>query len=118
MMNKRDTVKTIHVGKVTIGANAPVSVQTMCNTKTWDVEATVNQIKAMQTAGADISREAVRQAGKRDRTLEWAVASVFRLPVAAVGGRRDAETAPARASSRGSAILLGAIARRMPSVIE
>ena len=34
------------------------------------------------------------------------------------GGRRDAETAPARASSRGSAILLGAIARRMPSVIE
>ena len=38
-----------------------------------------------QTAGADISREAVRQAGKRDRTLEWAVASVFRLPVAAGG---------------------------------
>ena len=59
MMNKRDTVKTIHVGKVTIGANAPVSVQTMCNTKTWDVEATVNQIKAMQTAGADIVRIAI-----------------------------------------------------------
>ena len=59
MMNKRDTVKTIHVGKVTIGANAPVSVQTMCNTKTWDIEATVNQIKAMQTAGADIVRIAI-----------------------------------------------------------
>ena len=59
MMNKRDTVKTIHVGKVTIGANAPVSVQTMCNTKTWDVEATVNQIKAMQAAGADIVRIAI-----------------------------------------------------------
>ena len=59
MMNKRDTVKTIQVGKVTIGANAPVSVQTMCNTKTWDVEATVNQIKAMQTAGADIVRIAI-----------------------------------------------------------
>ena len=58
-MNKRDTVKTIHVGKVTVGANAPVSVQTMCNTKTWDVEATVNQIKAMQTAGADIVRIAI-----------------------------------------------------------
>ena len=58
-MNKRDTVKTIQVGKVTIGANAPVSVQTMCNTKTWDVEATVNQIKAMQTAGADIVRIAI-----------------------------------------------------------
>ena len=59
MMDKRDTVKKINVGGVEIGGGAPVSVQTMCNTKTWDVEATVTQIKAMQVAGADIVRLAI-----------------------------------------------------------
>ena len=59
MMDKRDTVKKINVGGVEIGGGAPVSVQTMCNTKTWDVEATVAQIKAMQVAGADIVRLAI-----------------------------------------------------------
>ena len=58
-MNKRDTVKRIKAGSVEIGGGAPVSVQTMCNTKTWDVDATVAQIKAMQTAGADIVRIAL-----------------------------------------------------------
>ena len=58
-MDKRDTVKKINVGGVEIGGGASVSVQTMCNTKTWDVEATVSQIKAMQTAGADIVRIAI-----------------------------------------------------------
>lgn len=58
-MDKRDTVKKIKVGKVEIGGGAPISVQTMCNTKTWDVEATVEQIKAMRAAGADIVRIAI-----------------------------------------------------------
>lgn len=58
-MDKRDTVKKISVGGLEIGGGAPVSVQTMCNTKTWDVEATVEQIKAMQVAGADIVRLAI-----------------------------------------------------------
>ena len=58
-MDKRDTVKKIKAGSVEIGGGAAVSVQTMCNTKTWDVEATVSQIKAMQAAGADIVRVAV-----------------------------------------------------------
>jgi (E)-4-hydroxy-3-methylbut-2-enyl-diphosphate synthase len=59
MMDKRDSVKKINVGGVEIGGGAAVSVQTMCNTKTWDVEATVAQIKAMQVAGADIVRIAI-----------------------------------------------------------
>ncbi|MBQ9687002.1 MAG: flavodoxin-dependent (E)-4-hydroxy-3-methylbut-2-enyl-diphosphate synthase [Oscillospiraceae bacterium] len=58
-MNKRDTVRQISVGGVAVGGGAPVSVQTMCNTKTWDVEATVAQIRAMQAAGADIVRLAI-----------------------------------------------------------
>ena len=58
-LNKRDAVRRISVGGVCIGGGAPVSVQTMCSTKTWDVEATVAQIRAMQSAGADIVRIAV-----------------------------------------------------------
>ena len=57
-MNRENT-KKIRVGKIEIGGDAPVSVQTMCSTKTWDVEATVAQIKAMFAAGADIVRVAV-----------------------------------------------------------
>ena len=55
----RNETKSIHVGAITIGGDSPVSVQTMCNTKTWDVEATVHQIRAMRAAGADIIRLAV-----------------------------------------------------------
>ncbi|MBQ9662901.1 MAG: flavodoxin-dependent (E)-4-hydroxy-3-methylbut-2-enyl-diphosphate synthase [Oscillospiraceae bacterium] len=55
----RDHTRQIHVGNVTVGGDVPVSVQTMCNTKTWDVDATVRQIRSMRAAGADIVRLAV-----------------------------------------------------------
>ena len=58
-MMKRENTKKITVGKIEIGGDAPVSVQTMCNTKTWDVDATVAQIKEMRAAGADIVRIAI-----------------------------------------------------------
>ena len=44
-MFERKLTKKITVGGVEIGALSPVSVQSMCNTKTHDVEATVEQIK-------------------------------------------------------------------------
>ena len=56
---KRTDTKQIRVGDVLIGGDAPVTVQSMCNTKTWDVEATVAQIRALRTAGVDIVRLAV-----------------------------------------------------------
>ena len=59
MTEKRTGTRQIRVGGVAVGGSAPVSVQTMCSTKTWDVEATVRQIRAMQAAGADIVRIAV-----------------------------------------------------------
>ncbi len=59
MSDKRDNTRKISVGGVDIGGGAAVSVQSMCNTKTWDVEATVAQIKAMKAAGCDIVRIAV-----------------------------------------------------------
>jgi (E)-4-hydroxy-3-methylbut-2-enyl-diphosphate synthase len=51
--------KQIRVGSVTVGGGAPVSIQSMCNTKTDDVAATVAQIKKLEAAGCEIIRVAV-----------------------------------------------------------
>ena len=51
--------KTVSVGPVLIGGGNPVRVQSMNNTKTGDVEATLNQIYALKDAGCDITRVAV-----------------------------------------------------------
>jgi (E)-4-hydroxy-3-methylbut-2-enyl-diphosphate synthase len=48
--------RQIHVGKVPVGGDAPITVQSMTNTLTEDVAATVHQIKALERAGADIVR--------------------------------------------------------------
>ena len=48
--------RQIHVGSVPVGGDAPISVQTMTNTLTHDVKATINQIQACADAGADIVR--------------------------------------------------------------
>ena len=58
-MKDRTKTKQITLGTLPVGGGAPVTVQTMCSTKTWDVEATVKQIRAMQAAGADIVRIAI-----------------------------------------------------------
>lgn len=51
--------KQIMVGSVAVGGDAPISVQSMTNTRTTDVNATVEQIKQIQDAGADIVRVSV-----------------------------------------------------------
>jgi (E)-4-hydroxy-3-methylbut-2-enyl-diphosphate synthase len=51
--------RMIHVGRVPVGGDAPISVQTMTNTLTTDVAATVAQINAAAEAGADIVRVSV-----------------------------------------------------------
>ena len=51
--------KQIHVGAVAVGGGAPVSVQSMCNTPTQDVERTVSQILRLEGAGCQIIRVAV-----------------------------------------------------------
>lgn len=55
----RKQTKKIYVCGLEIGGGAPVSVQSMCNTKTWDVDSTVEQIKAMRAAGCDVVRVAI-----------------------------------------------------------
>lgn len=53
---QRRKSRLIHVGKVPVGGDSPISVQSMTNTPTADVAATVAQIQAMEAVGADIVR--------------------------------------------------------------
>ncbi len=53
---KRKKTKEINVGNVKVGGDNPISVQSMTNTLTKDIKKTVNQIKQMEEAGADIVR--------------------------------------------------------------
>lgn len=55
----RNETKRIYVGGVAIGGGAPVTVQSMCNTKTQDVAATLAQMHTLREAGCDIIRVAV-----------------------------------------------------------
>jgi len=56
---KRRVSRQIHVGSVAVGGDAPISVQSMTNTETCDVAATVAQVQAIADAGADIVRVSV-----------------------------------------------------------
>ncbi len=53
---ERHKTRQIHVGKVPVGGDAPITVQSMTVTKTADVEGTLQQIYALAAAGADIVR--------------------------------------------------------------
>ena len=53
---KRKKTKEINVGKVKVGGNNPISVQSMTNTLTTDTKATINQINEIHSEGADIVR--------------------------------------------------------------
>lgn len=59
MMTERRKSLPIHVGGLTVGGGAPVSVQSMTNTRTSDVEATLAQLRALEEAGCDIARVTV-----------------------------------------------------------
>ena len=53
---RRKKTKEIKVGKVKVGGNNPISVQSMTNTLTTDIKATIKQINEIQSEGADIVR--------------------------------------------------------------
>ena len=58
-MTARRATRPVRVGSITIGGDAPVSIQSMTKTDTTDVESTVRQIRALATAGCEIVRVAV-----------------------------------------------------------
>ena len=88
--------RQISVGGVLIGGNAPVTIQSMLNTKTTDVEASLKQIRELKTAGCQIARLAVpdMDAAKGFREIASAsplplVADIhfdYRLAIAAAEG--------------------------------
>ena len=59
MSTYREHTKVIQIGNKKIGGGNPILIQSMTNTKTEDVEATVAQILALEAAGCDIIRCAV-----------------------------------------------------------
>ncbi|MBP3911052.1 MAG: flavodoxin-dependent (E)-4-hydroxy-3-methylbut-2-enyl-diphosphate synthase [Niameybacter sp.] len=58
-MYTRNETKIINIGGIQIGGGNPIAIQSMTNTKTHDVEATVNQILELEEAGCEIVRVAV-----------------------------------------------------------
>ena len=58
-MRERHKTRVVQIGDVAIGGNHPIRIQSMCNTKTEDVESTVAQIRALAAAGCEIVRVAV-----------------------------------------------------------
>ena len=55
----RERTKVVQIGNVKIGGGNPIAIQSMTNTKTEDVDATVAQIHALEKAGCEIIRCAV-----------------------------------------------------------
>ena len=53
---ERKKTKVIKVGKISVGGNSPISVQSMTNTLTTDIKETIKQIHLLEEAGADIVR--------------------------------------------------------------
>ena len=128
---RRRRTRPVRVGSVTIGGGATVSVQSMTNTPTADVEATVAQVQALVEAGADLVRVAVparrdtaalRQIVRRaavpiiadvhfhfDRALEAidAGAAKIRLNPGNIRDRRQVRRVIAAAADAGVAIRVG-----------
>lgn len=55
MYSRKDT-KTVNIGGVPVGGGNPIAIQSMCNTKTTDVEGSIEQINRLKRAGCDIVR--------------------------------------------------------------
>ena len=69
-LNMGETTRQVDVGGIKIGGKSPVSIQSMCNTDTRNVKATVEQIRALEDAGCQIIRVAVPDMEAADAIAE------------------------------------------------
>lgn len=81
MKLKRHETKSVKVGNLTFGGNNKVYIQSMTNTQTYDVEATVAQIKRLEDAGCEIVRVAVLN--KRDAAALGEIKRQIKIPLVA-----------------------------------
>ena len=58
-MRKREETKKVKIGKISIGHSKNVIIQSMCNTKTFDVNNTIKQIRSLENAGCEVVRVSV-----------------------------------------------------------
>src|ERR1035437_8892827 len=78
---KRRPSRKIRVGSVEVGGDAPITVQSMTNTVTAAVQGTINQIRALEEAGADIVRVSCPD---EDATAAFkAIAKAAKVPLVA-----------------------------------
>lgn len=80
-ISPRRKSRQIKVGKVLVGGNAPVSVQSMCTTKTTDINGTLQQIAELTASGCDIVRVAVPS--QDDADVLHIIAKKSQIPVIA-----------------------------------
>src|SRR5947208_1180521 len=66
----RNPTRSVRIGSITIGAGQPIAVQSMTATPTRDIDATVAQVNALVTAGADIVRIAVDNSAEAEAVSE------------------------------------------------
>jgi len=95
----RDNTKKVHIGNRVIGGGSPVLIQSMCNTRTDDVESTVRQILSLEEAGCEIIRctvpdraaaDAIREIKKRIHIpLVADIHFDYRMAIAAVENGAD-----------------------------
>lgn len=88
-MIKRNPTRAVPIGRVTIGDNHPIAVQSMCATPTTDVDATLTQLRLLEQAGANIVRIAadnrkdaqalIRIRGESDAVLSVDLQENYRL---------------------------------------
>ena len=77
----RKKTKKIWVGKVAVGGDSPISVQSMTKTDTEDMEATLREVRALEIAGCEIVRVAVPDASAADSLRE--IKAQVRIPIVA-----------------------------------
>ncbi len=79
MMYTRNETKIINIGGVQIGGGNPIAIQSMTNTKTHDVEATVNQILTLEEAGCEINPGNIGNSERVQKVVEKAKA--YHIPI-------------------------------------
>ena len=106
----RRMTRAIRCGSVQIGGDAPVSIQSMTNTDTRDIEATVRQIRALAEEGCQIVRVAIpdQAAAKALGQIKAAVSLPvvadihfdYRLALAAIAARRGTSNTKVKIGTR------------------
>ena len=80
-MRKREETKKVKIGKISIGHSKNVIIQSMCNTKTFDVNNTIKQIRSLENAGCEVVRVSVPDENSA-RAIE-SIKKKIRIPLVA-----------------------------------